>query len=56
VLVARCWQLAMLCWTLSIKPAAQVDNSPPQIDPNGQVYNAPGCKVALDQTVTDQMW
>ena len=56
VLVSRYLQLDMLSWTLSIKSAAQVDDSPPQIDPDGQVYNAPGCKVALAQTVTDEMW
>lgn len=36
--------------------AMQVDDSPPQMQQDGQVYNAPGCKLALTQTQTDVMW
>ena len=56
MLVSRYLQSDMLSWTLNTNSTAQVDDSPPQIDPDGQVYNAPGCKVALAQTVTDEMW
>ena len=36
--------------------AVQVDDSPPQMEQDGQVYNAPDCKLALTQSQTDMMW
>lgn len=41
---------------LSLATAVQVDVTPPHIEEDGQVYNAPGCKVALTQSQTDMLW
>ena len=40
----------------SVSGDAQVDDSPPQMQPDGQVFNAPSCKLALTQSQTDTMW